>query len=237
MAQASVREAINLLITEGFLVKDAGRSARVPRYTQSDIDRIYQVRGALEALAARLAAEARADLTEPKKRSTGCPARRTPARSVAYRQRPRVPSSTGSGIGEPFAGDMLRRLLEPLFSFAMLRMIETREATSAWAPDLPRHREILYLIRDGNPAVAAAFVEHSVGCFAAPPALYGLPTRPRVDVRGSDMPDRSIRVALIAGGMYEGLYGRIPDFERKHGVRVEVAFTGTHPEINAPLRV
>ena len=25
------------------------------------------------------------------------------------------------------------------------------------------------------------------------------------------MPDRSIRVALIAGGMYEGLYGRIPE--------------------------
>ena len=40
VAQASVREAINLLIAEGFLVKDAGRSARVPRYTQSDIDRI-----------------------------------------------------------------------------------------------------------------------------------------------------------------------------------------------------
>src|SRR3954451_6473112 len=64
VAQASVREAINLLITEGFLVKDAGRSARVPRYTQSDIDRIYRVRGALEALAARLAAEVHADLTE-----------------------------------------------------------------------------------------------------------------------------------------------------------------------------
>src|SRR5690349_11096444 len=49
------------------------------------------------------------------------------------------------------------------------------------------------------------------------------------------MPDRSIRVALISGGMYESLYGRIPDFERMHGVQVEVAFTGTHPEINAHL--
>src|SRR5436305_9644582 len=64
VAQASVREAINLLITEGFLVKDAGRSARVPRYTQSDIDRIYQVRGALESLAARLATQPHADLAE-----------------------------------------------------------------------------------------------------------------------------------------------------------------------------
>ncbi len=30
VAQASVREAINLLITEGFLVKSAGRSASAP---------------------------------------------------------------------------------------------------------------------------------------------------------------------------------------------------------------
>ena len=59
--------------------------------------------------------------------------------------------------------------------------------------------------------------------------------RPRVAGRRSDMPDRSIRVALIAGGMYEGLYGRIPEFERTHRVRVEVAFTGTHPELNAHL--
>ena len=81
VAQASVREAINLLITEGFLVKDAGRSARVPRYTQSDIDRIYQVRGALEALATRLAAEVRADLTAAEEALDRCPLRRTPARS------------------------------------------------------------------------------------------------------------------------------------------------------------
>ena len=76
--------------------------------------------------------------------------------------------------GNPLLIEMLRRLLEPLFGFVMLRMIETREATSAWAPDLPRHREILYLIHDGNPALAAAFMEHSVGCSPHPPALCGL---------------------------------------------------------------
>ncbi len=48
---------------DGFLVKSSGRSARVPQYTQEDIDRIYEVRGALEGLAAQLAASKHADLT------------------------------------------------------------------------------------------------------------------------------------------------------------------------------
>src|SRR5215471_7455847 len=51
-AQASVREAINLLIAEGFLVKDAGRSARVVNYREQDIVHIYEVRAAMEGLAA-----------------------------------------------------------------------------------------------------------------------------------------------------------------------------------------
>lgn len=45
VAQASVREAINLLITEGVPVKDAGRSARVVNYREQDVRRIYEVRG------------------------------------------------------------------------------------------------------------------------------------------------------------------------------------------------
>src|SRR5882724_5088992 len=63
VAQASVREAINLLISEGFLVKDSGRSARVVNYREADVARIYEVRGALEGLAAQLACASRADLS------------------------------------------------------------------------------------------------------------------------------------------------------------------------------
>jgi DNA-binding GntR family transcriptional regulator len=37
VAHASIREAINLLIGEGFLVKDAGRSARVVNYQERDV--------------------------------------------------------------------------------------------------------------------------------------------------------------------------------------------------------
>jgi len=41
VAQASVREAINLLISKGFLVKSLGRSARVPQYSEEDLVKIY----------------------------------------------------------------------------------------------------------------------------------------------------------------------------------------------------
>src|SRR6267142_5537449 len=52
-AQVSVREALNILIAEGFVTKGHGRSARVLRLTDSAIIHTYQVRGALEGLAAR----------------------------------------------------------------------------------------------------------------------------------------------------------------------------------------
>src|SRR5580698_2270395 len=63
VAQTSVREAINLLISEGFATKASGRSARVTSYSEADIAQIYELRGALEGLAARLATERQVDLT------------------------------------------------------------------------------------------------------------------------------------------------------------------------------
>jgi DNA-binding GntR family transcriptional regulator len=61
VAQTSVREAINLLMAEGFVTKASGRSARVTSYSDADIAQIYELRGALEGLAARLAAERKSD--------------------------------------------------------------------------------------------------------------------------------------------------------------------------------
>ncbi|MBS1857668.1 MAG: extracellular solute-binding protein [Acidobacteria bacterium] len=49
------------------------------------------------------------------------------------------------------------------------------------------------------------------------------------------MAHTSVRAALISGGMYDRLYERIPEFEREAGVRVEIAFRGNHPELNAHL--
>lgn len=44
-----------------------------------------------------------------------------------------------------------------------------------------------------------------------------------------------LKIALIAGGMYEHLYERIEEFERASCVTVTIGFIGTHPELNAHL--
>ena len=50
MAHASVREAINLLIAEGFLVNDAGASARVVTYREQDVTHVHEVRQATKGV-------------------------------------------------------------------------------------------------------------------------------------------------------------------------------------------
>ena len=57
VAQVSIREALNILTTEGFVTKGHGRSARVLKLGDPEIIQIYQLRGALEGLAARLVVE------------------------------------------------------------------------------------------------------------------------------------------------------------------------------------
>ena len=60
-AQGSIREAINILAQDGFVTKEAGRSARVVNLSEDDVLRLYELRSALEGLAGRLAAENKAD--------------------------------------------------------------------------------------------------------------------------------------------------------------------------------
>src|ERR1700739_975788 len=57
VAQASIREAINILAQAGFVTKAPGRSARVIHLSKTDVGHIYQLRGAMEGLAARLAVQ------------------------------------------------------------------------------------------------------------------------------------------------------------------------------------
>jgi multiple sugar transport system substrate-binding protein len=43
----------------------------------------------------------------------------------------------------------------------------------------------------------------------------------------------TVRVALVGGPMYDGLYDAVPEFERAHDVRVEIVARLPHPELNA----
>src|SRR5258708_16787182 len=61
VAQGSIREAINILMQDGFITKESGRSARVINLSEGDVAHLYDLRGAIEGLAAQLAAVAQPD--------------------------------------------------------------------------------------------------------------------------------------------------------------------------------
>jgi DNA-binding GntR family transcriptional regulator len=181
VAQASVREAINLLISEGFLLKYAGRSARVTQYTAEDVAWIYEVRGALEGLAAQLASSRNADLSKVESALN---------RMEAAKQKGDVKDLVESDLafhialaeasGNPALIETLSRLLYPLFGFVLLQMLATKELAAKWAPDLPRHRQMIDLIREGSPAIAKQFVEHCVSQFVASAHVVWMPeAKPR----------------------------------------------------------
>src|ERR1700720_836182 len=53
VSRTPVREAIRMLIGEGLLLKERGKSARVFQPSLADLSDIYEIRTPLEALAAR----------------------------------------------------------------------------------------------------------------------------------------------------------------------------------------
>ena len=167
-AQASVREAINILIAEGFLVKSAGRSARVVNYREQDIAHIYEVRSAMEGLAAQLACAKGQDL---------CPLENTLQDMEHALQTQDMKKIIESDLafhvalvrapGNPLLADIGQKLLYPLFAFIEMRVVRSGQGSAAWIDDLGYHRDIVQIIREGNPTLASQFVQHCLRRFAA----------------------------------------------------------------------
>jgi len=64
LSQSSVREAINILVGEGFVQKGPGRTAQVTRLTDEDVAHSYELRAVLEGYCARIVAQKKVDLNE-----------------------------------------------------------------------------------------------------------------------------------------------------------------------------
>ena len=168
VAQASVREAINLLIQNGFAEKRSGRSARVTQYSKQDVTRLYEVRGALEGLAARLVVERKADLTPLANALTEL------ASAIQAREMARVLEvdmrfhlTMCELSGNPILFDHLRRILAPLFGFALIRVSQSRQTSEAWMRDFGDHERLLDLLREGDPELAEQYVRHMISKFSS----------------------------------------------------------------------
>jgi DNA-binding GntR family transcriptional regulator len=167
VAQGSIREAINLLAQDGFVTKASGRSARVIHLSEQAVTQLYELRGAIEGLAARLAVSAHSNLSVLQ------------AAVDAMRQAARSGNCESLLDGDlrfhlelceisrnPFVLEHARRILLPFFAFVRMRVTASGQQTSAWDKDLEAHQRIVDLLREGEGEVAEQYVKKAMARFA-----------------------------------------------------------------------
>ena len=124
VAQVSIREALNILITDGFVTKGHGRSARVLKLGDPEIIQIYQLRGALEGLAARLVVEQKLPLDdlEAALAEMQHAVQQNDLRKVVDRVQ-QFHLCLLEKAGNPFLSDSGRRVIIPLYAFTRIRAL------------------------------------------------------------------------------------------------------------------
>jgi DNA-binding GntR family transcriptional regulator len=167
VAQGSIREAINILAQAGFVSKASGRSARVIHLSEKDVAHIYQLRGAVEGLAARLAAETKPDL---KVLQATVDVMRESASAGNLDSLLDCDSLYHLELCElsrnPYLIEHARRILLPFFAFVRMRVAASGQETSAWDKDLEAHQRIIDLLREGEGEVAEQYVRKAMERFA-----------------------------------------------------------------------
>jgi DNA-binding GntR family transcriptional regulator len=167
VAQGSIREAINILALEGFIHKEAGRSARVVHLTAVDVAHLYELRGALEGLAARLAAKIRPDLSKLESAIAGMRDAASGGNCEALLQHDlQFHLQLCELSGNPFIVEQSLRLLVPFFAFVRMRVATRGQTTSPWDKDLEVHQRIVDLLREADGEVAELYVKKAMILFA-----------------------------------------------------------------------
>lgn len=168
VAQGSIREAINILAQEGFVSKASGRSARVVLLSEADVLELYELRGALEGLAARLAATRKADTANLKERLDAMRRAAKKGNTEALLNADLEFHLELCGLaGNAYVLEHARRVLLPFFAFVRIRVIASGQTTSAWDRDLEAHQRIIDLISEGEAHVAEHYIQRVMERFAA----------------------------------------------------------------------
>jgi DNA-binding GntR family transcriptional regulator len=167
VAQGSIREAINILALEGFVSKESGRSARVVHLTEKDVAQLYELRGALEGLAARLAVQMRPDLSKIQAAVDSMRRAANEGNCETLLQHDlQFHLELCALSGNPFIVEQSRRLLVPFFAFVRMRVAASGQTTSPWDKDLEAHQRIIDLVRDAEGEVAEQYVKKAMARFA-----------------------------------------------------------------------
>lgn len=167
VAQASIREAINILAQAGFVTKAPSRSARVIHLSEVEVVHIYQLRGAIEGLAANLAAQSQPNL------------RVLQAAMDIMRESARTGDREGlldcdllyhlelcELSQNPYLIEHARRILIPFFAFVRTRVCASGQSPAMWERDLEAHQQIIELLHQGEGEVAEQYVNKAMERFA-----------------------------------------------------------------------
>jgi DNA-binding GntR family transcriptional regulator len=167
VAQASIREAIHILMRDGFVTKESGRSARVIDLSEADVVKLYDMRGALEGLAARLAAQQRSETSGLRQAVDGM---RLAVQSESREELLDFDLEFHLRLCELSQNSYLiehaRRILLPFFAFVRVRVTTSGQDISPWGQDLEAHQRILDLVDDGDGEVAELYVKRAMHRFA-----------------------------------------------------------------------
>ena len=168
VSQSSIREAINILAKDGFVTKALGRSARVVSLSAEDVKQIYQMRGVLEGLAARLAAQ------------RGCNTSKLDQALMKMRrssQRDDVAVLLDAnlafhlelcGLSEnAYLIECAYRLLLPFFAFVRIRAIASGQSASLWAKDFGAYQRIIELVRECEDEIVEQYIKKVMARIAA----------------------------------------------------------------------
>ena len=167
VAQGSIREAINILAQAGFVTKTPGRSARVIHLSEGDVAHIYLLRGAIEGLAARLAASATPNLnvlqaTMDVMRDSAIVGNREVLLDCDLLYHLELCELSRN----PYLIEHARRILLPFFAFVRMRVSASGQDPSVWDKDLEAHQRIIDLLREGEGEVAEQYVRRAMERFA-----------------------------------------------------------------------
>lgn len=140
VAQASVREAINTLIHDGYIEKSSGRSARVTSLSPTDIKQIYQLRAAMEGLNQALDSMREAAASE--------------GLQSFYTHDLEFHIALCDCSGNRFLGQQVRNLLFKLFAFYVMGLQDFRDNKHYWSRSIAEHEQIIAVVKRGHPGLA-----------------------------------------------------------------------------------
>lgn len=168
ISQTSVREAINILSAEGFVEKGSGRTAQVTRLSEQDIRHSYELRAVLEGYVARIVAEKQPNLAELDQALADMRSAIDCSNLKAFYERDLqfhvlLAEKTGNSI----LVQSIKRIVLPLFAFAVIRVHRVRNQKEDWLRSLDQHQRILDAVRTGDAVFAERLVSNMIAAFHA----------------------------------------------------------------------